>query len=114
MQHLFAGTLFLSAALLFVVQPLVAKMVLPLLGGSPAVWNTCMVFFQAALLGGYLYAHALTRLNFRAQAAVHIGLLCLGFFVLPLTLPDWLVERLAGDVAPIPWLLHALAVTVGL
>ena len=57
---LFVFTLFLSAFLLFCVQPMIAKMVLPLLGGSPAVWSTCMVFFQAALLAGYAYAHATT------------------------------------------------------
>jgi hypothetical protein len=57
---LFAVTLFVSASLLFMVQPMVGKMVLPLLGGSPAVWNGCMVFFQALLLLGYLYAHYVT------------------------------------------------------
>ena len=57
---LYSATLFLGAGLLFVMQPMVGKMVLPLLGGTPAVWSTCMVFFQAALLGGYAYAHAST------------------------------------------------------
>jgi hypothetical protein len=56
---LFAGTMFASAALVFMVEPLIAKMILPQLGGSPAVWNTCMAFFQTALLAGYLYAHLL-------------------------------------------------------
>src|SRR5262249_27529603 len=59
LPFLFAITLFVSATLLFLVQPMIAKMILPLLGGTPAVWNTCMVFFQAALLAGYAYAHAL-------------------------------------------------------
>ena len=58
---LYAPTLFVGATLLFVVQPMVGKMILPLLGGTPAVWSTCMVFFQAALLGGYAYAHATHR-----------------------------------------------------
>ena len=58
---LYALTLFAGATLLFVMQPMVGKMILPLLGGTPAVWSTCMVFFQAALLGGYAYAHALHR-----------------------------------------------------
>src|SRR5262249_10254312 len=58
---LFACTLFLSSTLLFLVQPMIAKMVLPLLGGTPAVWNTCMVFFQITLLLGYLYVHVITR-----------------------------------------------------
>ena len=56
---LFAGAIFTSAALVFVVQPMVTKLVLPMLGGSPAVWNTAMVFFQTALLAGYGYAHLL-------------------------------------------------------
>ena len=69
---LFAVTVFVSSALLFVVQPMIAKMVLPLLGGAPAVWNTCMVFFQACLLIGYAYAHFSTRwLGVKPQAAVH-------------------------------------------
>ena len=53
--------IFLSATLLFMVQPLTGKILLPVLGGSPVVWSTCMVFFQAVLLLGYLYAHALSR-----------------------------------------------------
>ena len=53
----YTATIFLSAALLFSVQPMLGKMVLPILGGTPAVWNTCMVFFQASLLLGYLYSH---------------------------------------------------------
>ena len=58
MNRLFALAIFFSATLLFMVQPLVGKILLPVLGGSPAVWSTCMVFFQAVLLLGYLYAHA--------------------------------------------------------
>ena len=74
----FALTLFVGAALLFLVQPLVGKLLLPLLGGSPGVWNTCMVFFQAVLLGGYLYAHRSTgQLGVRRQAIVHLGLLAI-------------------------------------
>ena len=66
---LYAVTLFVGAALLFLVQPLVGKMLLPLVGGSPGVWNTCMVFFQAVLLAGYLYAHRATgTLGVRRQA----------------------------------------------
>src|SRR5258707_4522530 len=58
----FGVTLFVSASLLFLVQPMIGKIITPLLGGTPAVWNTCMVFFQAVLLAGYAYAHATTRL----------------------------------------------------
>src|SRR5919197_922723 len=72
MSLLFAVTLFLSALLLFWVQPLAGKAVLPVLGGTPAVWNTCMLFFQGVLLAGYAYVLALTRwLSQRAQVLVH-------------------------------------------
>ncbi|HEU0049220.1 MAG TPA: hypothetical protein VFQ43_16640, partial [Nitrososphaera sp.] len=72
----FALALFTSAALLFWVQPLIAKMLLPLLGGVPSVWNTCMVFFQALLLAGYMYALLISqRLSLRNQAIVHAILL---------------------------------------
>src|SRR5271165_71999 len=68
----YTATLFLSAGLLFFVQPMVAKMMLPHLGGSPSVWNTSMCFFQATLLLGYIYAHLLaTRFGRLAQAAIH-------------------------------------------
>ena len=72
---LFAVTLFVSASLLFMVQPMVGKMILPLLGGSPAAWNTCMVFFQALLLLGYLYAHHVDQPGTTRgrQTAVHLG-----------------------------------------
>ena len=86
MAPLYAATLFVSAFLLFLVQPMVGKMVLPLVGGTPAVWNTCMVFFQAVLLAGYSYAHATTdRLGVRTQARWHLLLLALPLAVLALT-----------------------------
>jgi len=113
MQLLFALTLLVSASLLFFVQPMFAKMVLPRLGGTPAVWNTCMVFYQANLLAGYLYAHLATRwLGTRRQAAVHLGLLCLPWLVLPIGLSaHW--NPPAGE-NPIPWLLLLMTVSVGL
>ncbi|HUR55079.1 MAG TPA: hypothetical protein VMZ71_13180, partial [Gemmataceae bacterium] len=75
---LFAATLFVGATLLFLVQPLVGKLLLPLVGGTPGVWNTCMVFFQGVLLAAYLYAHrSVTRLGVRRQAAFHLGVLAL-------------------------------------
>lgn len=78
MPLLFAVTLFVSASLLFMVQPMVGKLVLPLLGGSPAVWNACMVFFQALLLLGYLYADRVTKLpDVRKQWYIHIGVMTL-------------------------------------
>src|ERR1700675_4196035 len=73
---LFAATLFLSALLLFLVQPMFTKMVLPRLGGAPTVWSVAMVFFQAALLAGYAYAHLLVRkLPLGLGALVHLGIL---------------------------------------
>src|SRR2546427_5259811 len=82
-RALYAVALFVSAMLLFVVQPMVAKMILPLLGGTPAVWNTCLVFFQATLLVGYLYAHGLSRwLRPRGQCLWHLGMLLIPFLTL--------------------------------
>ena len=76
MPTLFGVTMFLSATLLFLVQPMVGKLTLPLLGGTPAVWNTCMVFFQALLLLGYYYAHKTTSsFTLRRQVAVHLGVI---------------------------------------
>ncbi len=110
---LFALTLFLSAALLFTVQPMFAKMVLPKLGGVPAVWNACLVFYQAALLGGYLYAHlSLKWLGPRRQAAVHLGLLVLAWVSLPIRISDgWLPP---ATTFPAPWLWLLLTVALGL
>lgn len=83
MRLLFSVTLFVSAVLLFLVQPMIGKMILPLAGGTPAVWTTCMVFFQAALLGGYLYAHAgILRLGPRGMAGLHPMLLGLPLLLL--------------------------------
>ena len=110
----FAAAIFLNAALLFAVQPMFTKMVLPLLGGSPAVWNTCLLFFQTALLGGYLYAHITSRLwRPKVQAAVHIGLLLIALALLPIHIPEsW--SRPAGMALPIPWLLGLLTISLGL
>jgi hypothetical protein len=109
----FATTLFLSAGLMFMVEPMIAKMVLPRLGGSPAVWSTCMVFFQAVLLLGYAYAHALTRLLPRpAQIGVHIAvLLPLAALALPLDLG---AGAPSPGASPALWLLVRLALVVGL
>ncbi len=110
---LFALTLFLSAALLFTVQPMFAKMVLPRLGGAPAVWNACLVFYQAALLGGYLYAHlSLKWLGPRRQAVLHLGLLALAWVSLPIRIAGgWLPP---ATTFPAPWLWMLLAVSLGL
>lgn len=112
MTTLFAITLFWSAALLFWVEPMVGKLVLPQLGGAPAVWNTCMVFFQAMLLAGYSAAHWLTgRLQPRAQLATHLALLLVALATLPITLN----ENAAAPWQhwPTAWLLLQLLVNVG-
>jgi len=109
---LFAVAIFTSASLVFVVQPMATKLILPMLGGSPAVWNTAMVFFQAALLAGYAYAHLLQRVgSIRMQVGVHLALLAAAALFLPLR-----ISGLLGDpdpAAPIPWLLATLALSVG-
>ena len=80
-----ALTILLGAFLLFQVQPIISKMILPWFGGGPAVWSTCLLFFQVLLLAGYAYAHGLTRLkNPRAQMVLHIGLLIAALTTLPI------------------------------
>jgi len=113
MVALYALTICSSAALLFLVQPMFARMVLPLLGGSPAVWNTAMVFFQSVLLAGYAYAHAgVSRLGVRRQAMVHLAVLLLPLAVLPIAIPAGWSPPTAGN--PSLWLLALMAVAVGL
>ncbi|HEX2053474.1 MAG TPA: fused MFS/spermidine synthase [Actinomycetota bacterium] len=110
---LFVVTLFTGSALLFLVQPMFAKMVLPLLGGTPAVWATSMVFFQATLLAGYAYAHwSVGRLGIRRQALVHIPLVLLPLLLLPIGVPSgW--EPPAQE-RPVFWLLWLLTFSLGL
>ncbi len=109
---LFAATMFLSAFLLFVAQPIVAKTVLPTLGGAPMVWNTCVVFFQVVLLAGYAYAHvASTWLGPRRYAVVHAVLLTLPLLVLPFSTQ---VGTPPPDAMPIGWLLLQLLALIGL
>src|SRR5262249_46143278 len=112
--------LFLSATLLFMVQPLVGKMMLPLLGGTPEVWNTCMVFFQAVLLAGYAYAHATSRLGPRKQALLHIGVLILpliffAYSALTVGMPLGINKNLipGGEANPITAVLLVLVISVG-
>ena len=86
---LFTVAVFVAAALLFVVQPMVGKMVLPRAGGAPQVWNTSLLFYQAVLLAGDLYAHVSVRwLGVRRQALFHVAVLALPLLVLPIALPD--------------------------
>jgi SAM-dependent methyltransferase len=110
---LFGSAIFLSAWLLFQIQPMFAKMALPLLGGAPAVWNTALVFFQAALLLGYVYAHFLgTRLPLKLQVIVHLAVLAVAFIALPVAVgAAW---REPPETTPVAWLIGLLAVSVGL
>ena len=94
---------------------MLAKLVLPLLGGTPAVWNTCMVFFQAMLLLGYAYAHWVgKRLNLRRQLIVHVGLLLLAALALPISLSAWTLQYLPSEANPSAWLLGCLLMSAGL
>jgi hypothetical protein len=109
---LFSATLFLSAFLLFIVEPMIARMVLPLLGGAPSVWNTCLVFFQTLLLVGYAYAHGgTTWLGTRRHSAVHLAVLLLPLLVLPVGLRQGAPPPTDN---PVGWLLLALLTSIGL
>ncbi|HEU4821296.1 MAG TPA: hypothetical protein VFS87_09085, partial [Qipengyuania sp.] len=87
-RALFVVTILTGSFLLFMVQPLVARMALPRLGGAPAAWNSAMLVYQSLLLGGYAYAHALGRLSLRRQAIAHVTLLALAGLTLPIALAD--------------------------
>jgi spermidine synthase len=110
---LFAVTVFASAFLLFLVEPVIAKLLLPWFGGVSSVWTTCLLFFQAALFAGYAYAHLLSvRLSLRAQAAVHGLLLLAACLALPIIPSDsW---KPLGDEEPVTRLVLVLSATVGL
>jgi hypothetical protein len=110
---LFALALALSSALLFVIEPMLGKLVLPALGATPSVWTTCMLFFQGALLVGYAYAHAAAAwLGPRRQAAVHVAALVIVAATLPVTID--VSGAAASESAPVTWLLGELAGSAGL
>lgn len=109
---IFSITLFLSAFLIFTIQPMMGKLLLPLLGGSPSVWNTAMVFFQVMLLAGYAYAHFSAKfLSLKLQACLHLALLALFIFVLPITLPPNLLAP--SDDGQAWWQLSLMASMIG-
>ena len=110
---LFASTIFVSAFLLFQVQPLISKFILPWFGGSPAVWSTCMLFFQVTLFGGYVYAHLTSQyLSPKWQAVLHLSLLCAACFLLPITPDDsW---KPTGHAEPTLRIVALLTMCVGL
>jgi hypothetical protein len=117
MVFLYASTIFFSAFLLFQVQPMIGKMILPWFGGSAAVWSTCMLFFQLVLFLGYLYAHLTTRyLSARRQSLLHLALLVLSLAWLPLAVdsrwkpgggddPTWLIVGLMTGAIGLPYFL---------
>lgn len=110
---LFALTLFSSASLMFVLQPMFGKALLPLLGGSASVWNTCMVFYQSVLFVGYLYAHLLsTRFAYRTHLLLHVSLLLLSLYFLPVSIPE--DSRPPAADNPNIWLLTTLLTSIGL
>ena len=110
---LFASTIGLSAFLLFLVQPIIAKQILPWFGGSSAVWTTCMVFFQCALLAGYSYADMLIRrVTPQRQALVHTALLLASLAALPIIPSETL--KPSDDSEPAARILVLLALTIGL
>ncbi|MEK6634478.1 MAG: fused MFS/spermidine synthase [Nitrospirota bacterium] len=113
MAVVWSVTVFLSAFLLFLVQPMMAKMILPMLGGTPAVWNTCMLFYQATLLAGYGYVHLLSsRVAPRRQLLVHLGLLAAPLLLLPIGLPTGWTPP--DETNPVLWVLLLLTVAIGL
>ena len=110
---IFAAAALISAFLLFWIEPLFARLVLPLLGGAAAVWNTCLMSFQTLLLAGYLYAHGSARfLSTRRQVILHLALLLLCIALLPVGIPSGWSPPANGNA--IWWLVRVLAVSVGL
>src|SRR6202163_3139914 len=109
----YVAAIFLSAALLFVVQPMFTKMVLPRLGGSASVWSVAMAFFQAALLAGYAYAHLLTRyVPGRLSAVIHVAVLLLATLTFPLAIAaGWGRPPARGESL---WLVGLFAASIGL
>jgi hypothetical protein len=113
MMWVFTVTTFLSALLLFAIQPMFAKMVLPVLGGSPSVWSVSVFFFQAALLAGYLYAHLLiTRSPPHLTGLIHLGVCVVAVICLPIGLSRLWGDPPAGE--PYFWQLGMFATSIGL
>src|SRR5471032_438470 len=109
---LYAATILVSSFLLFLVQPLIAKQILPWFGGSAAVWTTCMVFFQTALLAGYAYADwAPRQFGVAKHDRIHAVVAAISLIALPITVSTF--WKPADGVAPIPQILGLLAATIG-
>jgi SAM-dependent methyltransferase len=106
-RGLFVLTIFTGSFLLFLVQPMVARMALPKLGGAPAVWNSAMLVYQALLLAGYAYAHRLTRVTARRQSLIHLAVLLLAAIWLPISLATLQIPADGSPIFWVPWLLIA-------
>ena len=114
----YATTTFIDAFLMFALEPMVAKMLLPTLGGTPMVWNTCVVFFQGALLGGYAFAHLLRLLTTRRAVVVLLALAAVAGVTLPIAFPHppqdiahattWLLGQLVVSLGPVFFVLAAV------
>lgn len=110
---LFASTLFISATLIFILQPLFGKLMLPLLGGSPAVWNACMAFYQVVLFLGYLYVHLLSsKYSIHRQIQIHSVVIILSLVTLPVALPENIMPPTTEN--PTLWLMKTLFIAIGL
>jgi hypothetical protein len=101
----FVVTIFVGSFLLFLVQPMIARMALPRLGGAPAVWNSAMLVYQALLLAGYAYAHWITRAAPRVQAGMHLAAFALAALALPIGLAAAAPPADANPILWVPWLL---------
>ncbi|NLF96160.1 MAG: fused MFS/spermidine synthase [Candidatus Riflebacteria bacterium] len=111
MLVLYSATVFLSAFLIFLVQPMIGKMILPLVGGAPAAWNSCLFFFQALMLAGYAYAHfSLRRLGLSRQAMTHFAMMLVALFLLPISFD----RNVAVPENPSLWLIGKLFTSAGL
>ncbi|MEC7564368.1 MAG: fused MFS/spermidine synthase [Planctomycetota bacterium] len=112
MKHFFAATILISALLLFMIQPIVSKSILAWFGGAPSVWTTCMLFFQTLLVLGYLYAHLLSKLPLRRQIPVHLFIILIALFTLPVVADATWKPDLQTD--PAVAILQLLLIHVGL
>ena len=111
LRPLFTATVLLGSFLLFMIQPMFGRSVLPVLGGAPSVWNTAMLFYQTVLLLGYLYAHALRHLPLWRQLLLHLVLFTAAGLTLPVAVAHWLPAM--GAAPPVLWLLGLLAASIG-
>jgi SAM-dependent methyltransferase len=109
-RHLFVPTVLVGSFLLFLVQPMVARMALPRLGGAPAVWNSAMLVYQALLLAGYAYAHVIGRLRPRVQAGIHVAVLLFASLWLPIHL---IASQPPADASPVVWTPWLLVLSIG-